>query len=92
MERIAAVQSLSFPARLDSGWQPTTDEICVPAVAQASILFRKLGMTGNADRALDYLSTLDAPWASDPIDGDYLPHSQLSWSAKFIADAWKAAE
>ena len=79
-------------ARYNSDWEATSDDVCVPGVAQAAIMFHKLGMFAEAKRGINYLETLSAPWASDPIDGDYLSNAQLSWSAKFIADAFKEVE
>lgn len=87
MNGIAKTQTLSFPARLNKDFEPVTDEVCVPAIAQASILWRKMGEEINANRANIFLGKLDAPWASIPIGGEYLPNFQVSWSAKFIADA-----
>jgi len=74
-------------SRYTSHWEPTDDTICIPGVAQASILFDKLGMKAEAQRGRNYLKTLSAPWSTDPVETDYLPNCQLSWSAKFIADA-----
>ena len=79
-------------ARYNSNWEPVTDDICITGVAQASIMFRKLGFRAEAQRGLNYLETLTAPWGSDPIDGKYFSHCQISWCAKFIADAWKEAD
>lgn len=87
MENLPSIPS----ARYDSDWNRWTDDICVPGVAQASILFNKLGMKAEAQRGLNYLSTLTAPWASDPIDANYLPGTQVSWCAKFVADAFREA-
>ena len=84
---LANLQTLSFPARVDHNWQPTSDEICNVAVAQAAVLWKKMGWLNAATRAQEYLLHLDAPWGSNPTDGSYFAHSQISWCAKFIADA-----
>ena len=75
-------------SRYDKEWRPTDDTVCVPGVAQAAILNYKLGNKQKAYIARNYLETLTAPWASDPIEANYLPNSQVSWAAKFIADAF----
>jgi hypothetical protein len=85
--RIASRMGAVPEGRYNSDWESGADFICIPAVSQAAILFEKLGMKKKAQRGRNYLQTLSAPWSTDPIESSYLPHAQLSWSAKFIADA-----
>jgi malonyl-CoA O-methyltransferase len=87
MTQLGETQTLSFPARVDRDFQPTTDEVCNVAVAQAAVLWDKMGRVHRADKARAYLFKLDAPWASTPKDSDYFPGCQIAWCAKFIADA-----
>lgn len=77
----------SIPMRVGPGWEEKSSETCVPAVAQAGILWEKLGMVEESDRAMSYLRSQDLPlWASDPKGGEYLPHFSPSWLHKFVLD------
>ena len=78
-----------LPARLDDAWAAVDHAICVPGVAQAAIVFHKLGWDGVYGDAMRFIDKLDAPWASIPTDSEYLPNCHVSWSAKFIADAYQ---
>jgi hypothetical protein len=76
-------------ARFDENWQPQLRQICVPGIAQAAIIWHRLGMHEDYNAVMGYLAKLNKPWASDPSNGMYLPLAEISWSAKFIADAYK---
>jgi len=93
-ERLAEHQlpSGAFVGRFSRAWQPSSDWICVPAIAQAAVLWHKLEMYKNYDNAMRYIKTLDAPWSCEPHDAPYLPGAQLNWTAKFVADAYAIAD
>lgn len=81
----------TLPARISRNGGRFNTQICVPAVAQAAIIWHKLGMKEDYEKAMSFIEKLDAPWASWPPEGDYLAHTHTNWSAKFIADAYAIA-
>ena len=75
----------SIPAYKDSLW------VCIPGLAQLAIVFYKLGMTNEGDKALQYLKKVQnitgGFLGSIGLGADYFPFEEISWAVKFFLDA-----
>ena len=75
----------SIPAYKNTSW------ICIPGVAQFAIIFYKLGIIENGDKALKFLEkvqNLDGGfYGSIGIGANYFPFEEISWAVKFFLDA-----
>ncbi len=75
---------------------PGVDWICSTGMAQLAIAWYRLGETGPADRALDYLKGLQNQsggfFGSYGPGASYLPTEEISWGVKFFIDALLLSE
>jgi malonyl-CoA O-methyltransferase len=66
--------------------------VCSTGLAQLAIAWYKLGDREPADRAIDYLVTLQNPsggfYGSYGRRGQYSPNREISWAVKFFLDSW----
>ncbi|MGB8218563.1 MAG: methyltransferase domain-containing protein [Candidatus Methanoperedens sp.] len=79
----------SIPAYKNVSW------VCSTGVAQFALIWYKLGMKENADKAMHYLETIQNRsggfYGSYGKGADYFPKEEISWAVKFFLDAnhWK---
>lgn len=75
----------SVPAYPDVKW------VCSTGIAQYAGVWYRLGKYDRADRALDYLDTLQnksGGWNGSYGDGaKYIPGAEISWAVKYYLDA-----
>jgi malonyl-CoA O-methyltransferase len=91
LEQVARIQKSdgSIPAYPGATW------VCSTGIAQLALAWYKLGDSGPADKALDYLVTLQNSsggfYGSYGKGAVYFPTQEISWSVKFFLDAcyWK---
>jgi malonyl-CoA O-methyltransferase len=71
---------------------PGVEWVCSTGMAQLAVAWYKLGDRGPADRAMDYLVTLQNPsggfFGSYGEGGRYFPAEEISWAPKYFIDAW----
>jgi glycosyltransferase involved in cell wall biosynthesis/ubiquinone/menaquinone biosynthesis C-methylase UbiE len=86
MRNLAAFQweNGGVPAYSDVAW------VCSPGLAQAAVVWCKLGEKERADLALSFLKSLQNPsggfFGSYGVDADYFPQEEISWAVKFYLD------
>lgn len=91
MEEVAALKRKdgSIPAYKNVSW------VCSTGVAQFALIWYKLGMKENADKAMHYLETIQNRsggfYGSYGKGADYFPEEEISWAVKYFLDAnyWK---
>jgi len=66
--------------------------VCIPGMAQLAVVFYKLGMIENGDRALRFLEKTQNEnggfYGSLGIGANYFPFEEISWATKFFLDAY----
>jgi len=71
---------------------PGVEWVCSTGMAQLAVAWYKLGERGPADRAMDYLKTLQNEsggfYGSYGMGAKYLPSEEISWAVKYFIDAW----
>jgi len=88
MNEIAKIQKIDgrIPAYKNSSW------ICIPGMAQLAVVFYKLGMVENGDRALRFLERIQNMnggfYGSIGIGANYFPFEEISWAVKFFLDLY----
>lgn len=76
----------SIPAYSNVQW------VCYTGVAQSAILFYKVGLKENGDKAMKYLASVmndDGSFYGCSTGGNYFPNDKISWAAKFYVDAYQ---
>lgn len=74
----------SIPAYSDVSW------LCYTGIAQAALLFYKIGLITNGNKAMDYLEgIISGDGGILGSNGDYFSGDKLSWAAKFYVDAYQ---
>lgn len=87
MQKVAELQKEdgSIPAYPDVKW------ICSTGVAQFAVIWYKLGMYDEANKALDYLCKIQNSsggfYGSYGKEATYFPNEEISWAVKFFLDA-----
>jgi malonyl-CoA O-methyltransferase len=88
LRQAAAVQEAdgSIPAFPGARWT------CSTGMAQLAVAWYKLGERGPANRAMDYLATLQNEsggfYGSYGEGARYFPAEEISWAPKYYIDAW----
>ena len=76
----------SIPAYKNVSW------VCIPGVAQFAVIFYKLGMISNGDKALNFLEKIQNRtggfYGSTGQRANYFPYEEISWATKFFLDAY----
>jgi hypothetical protein len=71
---------------------PGVKWICSTGMAQLAVAWYKLGERGPANRAMDYLATLQNEsggfYGSYGEGARYFPAEEISWAPKYYIDAW----
>ena len=71
---------------------PKARWVCSTGLAQLAIAWYKLGDREPANRAMDYMVTLQNPsggfYGSYGKDPKYSPKQEIDWAVKFFLDAW----
>jgi len=91
MKQISSLQKRdgSIPAYKNVSW------VCTPGLAQLAVVWYKLGMKSNADRAIHWLEEIQNNtggfYGSYGKGANYFSKEEISWAIKFFLDAyhWK---
>lgn len=86
IKKLAVMQKKdgSISAHIDVDWT------CYTGVAQAALLFYKIGLKENGDKAMQYLEKIvNEQGGILGSNGDYFNNDELSWAAKFYIDAYQ---
>ncbi|MEP7207737.1 MAG: prenyltransferase/squalene oxidase repeat-containing protein [Casimicrobiaceae bacterium] len=70
---------------------PNVDWVCSTGIAQYAVIWYQLGQRDRADRALDYLETIQNRsggfFGSYGAGSKYIPGAEISWAVKYFLDA-----
>jgi malonyl-CoA O-methyltransferase len=71
---------------------PGVEWICMPGMAQLALAWYRLGEPELADRAVEFVKTLQNPsggfYGSYGAGAQYLPQEEVSWGVKFFIDCF----
>jgi malonyl-CoA O-methyltransferase len=70
---------------------PGVEWVCSTGLAQLALAWYKLGMKDPADKALEYMASIQNPsggfFGSYGKGARYFPYQEISWAAKFFLEA-----